>query len=195
MKRSRGRLTYANVMSTVALMVALGGTSYAAIKLPSNSVGPSQIKPGAVGASDIHADAVTSRTVKNQSLSAADFKRGQLPKGPTGLSGPAGPAGPQGPKGDPGTPGAAGLPNVVVRRGALTNVPAGNSAIVTAECAAGERATGGGSSISGLAGWAVIESFPTPTVDGDTPTGWRVDATNGTGSANNLLAIVVCAKP
>jgi hypothetical protein len=41
-------LTYANVVSTIALCVALGGASYAAIELPANSVGPRQLRNGAV---------------------------------------------------------------------------------------------------------------------------------------------------
>ena len=40
----RGKLSFANVMSMVAVMIALGGTSYAAIKLPANSVGSTQLK-------------------------------------------------------------------------------------------------------------------------------------------------------
>ncbi len=42
------RLTYANVVSTLALFIALGGVSYGAIKLPANSVGTSQLRDGAV---------------------------------------------------------------------------------------------------------------------------------------------------
>ena len=42
------RLSYANVMSTIAVFVALGGSSYAALKLPRNSVGSAQIRNGAV---------------------------------------------------------------------------------------------------------------------------------------------------
>jgi hypothetical protein len=37
------RLTYANVTATLALFVALGGASYAALELPANSVGPRQL--------------------------------------------------------------------------------------------------------------------------------------------------------
>src|SRR3954447_21204249 len=50
---ARSRITYANVTATLALIVALGGTSYAAFKLPKNSVGPAQIKRGAVHSTDI----------------------------------------------------------------------------------------------------------------------------------------------
>lgn len=42
------RLTYANVAATVALFVSLGGASYAAFALPSNSVGTKQLQLGAV---------------------------------------------------------------------------------------------------------------------------------------------------
>jgi hypothetical protein len=44
----RRHLTYANVMSTIGVFVALGGVSYAALKLPKNSVGSKQIKANAV---------------------------------------------------------------------------------------------------------------------------------------------------
>jgi hypothetical protein len=39
----RDRLTYANVVATIALFVALGGASYAAVALPANSVGSGQL--------------------------------------------------------------------------------------------------------------------------------------------------------
>lgn len=42
------RLTYANVVATLSLFIALGGASYAAIVLPANSVGPRQLQTGAV---------------------------------------------------------------------------------------------------------------------------------------------------
>ena len=44
----RPRLTYANLMSTVAVFLALGGVSYAAVTIPKDSVGTKQIKNRAV---------------------------------------------------------------------------------------------------------------------------------------------------
>jgi hypothetical protein len=91
------------VLAFAALLVALGGTSYAVIALPTNSVGAKQIKANAVGTSE----------VKNRALLRADFKPGQLAagprgsQGPTGPPGPAGPPGPQGAKGDPGPRGSS----------------------------------------------------------------------------------------
>jgi hypothetical protein len=38
------------VVATLALLVALGGTTYAAVVLPPNSVGTAQLKKGAVTA-------------------------------------------------------------------------------------------------------------------------------------------------
>ena len=187
-----GRLHYSNVMSTIAVFIALGGASYAAVTLPKNSIGTKQIKNGQIKHADLGKNAVTSINVKDGSLLSTDFKPGQLPQGPKGDKGDTGL---QGPAGTNGTNGANGATNVVVRQGALISVADNTNGIVTASCHAGERATGGGSSISGSTGWSVIESFPTPGTDGATPTGWRVDAHNATGSANNLVAIVVCASP
>jgi len=44
--RVRGRVTYANVVATLALFLALGGGAYAAFKLPANSVGTRQLMTG-----------------------------------------------------------------------------------------------------------------------------------------------------
>ena len=49
MRRLRDRLSYANVTASLALFVALGGTSYAAVTLPRNSVGQKQLRDHAVG--------------------------------------------------------------------------------------------------------------------------------------------------
>lgn len=48
-RRIADRLTYANSVATLALFIALGGVSYAAIVVPANSVGPNQLRAGAVG--------------------------------------------------------------------------------------------------------------------------------------------------
>jgi hypothetical protein len=66
----RPRLTYANVMSTVAVMLALGGTSYAAFNLPNNSVTSPKIKDGAVHSSDLGNGAVTSKKLANNAVTS-----------------------------------------------------------------------------------------------------------------------------
>ena len=97
MVRIRPRLTYANVMATVAVFVSLGGSSYAAVKLSKNSVRSDHIRNGQVKRADLASNAVTSDKVRNGSLRAADFRTGDLPAGATGQTGA------QGAKGDTGT--------------------------------------------------------------------------------------------
>jgi hypothetical protein len=93
----RKRLSYGNVVSSLALFIALGGTSYA-LTLPRNSVGSQQIRGAAVRASEIRAGAVRSSEVKDRSLGVRDLStaaRGAL-RGQTGATGAPGPAGPSG---------------------------------------------------------------------------------------------------
>jgi hypothetical protein len=66
--RARARMSFANVTSTLALFLALGGTSYAAVTLPSNSVGKAQIKANSVGTSEL----------RNSGVAAADIKSGAV---------------------------------------------------------------------------------------------------------------------
>jgi hypothetical protein len=92
--RRRIRPTYANVVASVALFAALGGSSYAALAITGQ-----QVRDGSLSGRDVRNASLTTSDVRDQTLLARDFKRGQLP---------AGQAGPQGPKGDPGTNGNAG---------------------------------------------------------------------------------------
>ena len=91
------RLTYANVMATVAVFIALGGTGYAMTRLPKNSVGTKQIKPHAVGTKQIKAGAVRTAQVADGSLQSSDFAANQLPAGERGPAGTDGAPGPPGP--------------------------------------------------------------------------------------------------
>jgi hypothetical protein len=115
----RGRLTYANVVSTLCIFVLLGGGAYAATRLPKNSVGTKQLKNGAV----------TGAKVKAGSLPVSSFKEGQLPLGTIG---------PVGPKGEPGAT------NVLTYEGEITVVPGDTSESRAAACPSGQTATGGG---------------------------------------------------
>jgi Collagen triple helix repeat (20 copies) len=87
----------------LALFVALGGTSYAAAKLPRNSVGTAQIRSGAV-----------TKAKLERSVRAALAKAGAPgPAGATGAPGAPGPkgdAGAPGPQGEPGAKGDQGAP-------------------------------------------------------------------------------------
>jgi hypothetical protein len=82
--RLRPRLSYANVVSTLALFLALGGASYAALELPARSVGRAQLRDEAV------TSRVLSRPVRTKLQRVAE-------RGPQGDRGPAGPPGERAP--------------------------------------------------------------------------------------------------
>jgi hypothetical protein len=111
--QARGpRLTYANVTASLALFIALGGTSYAVTKLPRNSVGSAQVRNG---------------SLQRQDLSRSAVPRIRGPRGPAGPSGTPGERGPSSvrfapPAGDVGLSGAAAVQTLVRR---MDNVPAG----------------------------------------------------------------------
>lgn len=122
-----GKISYANVTSTLALLIALGGTSYAAATITGKDV-----KDGSLTGKDIKNNSLTGKDIKNGSLRAADFKAGELPAGPPGIQGPPGPQG------------APGATNTMIRPGPSVNVPANDFRYAYAECLAGEVVTGGG---------------------------------------------------
>jgi hypothetical protein len=72
----RHRPSPAMVVACIALAVALGGTSYAATKLPARSVGTKQLKK----------NAVTSPKVKNNALTGADVLESSLAQVPSAAS-------------------------------------------------------------------------------------------------------------
>jgi hypothetical protein len=113
--RIRHGLTFANVISLIALFVALGGTGYAAIKLPKNSVTSKTIKKGAVTNAKLGKNAVSSSKVKDGSLLKQDFAANQLPAGAAGPQGPQGPAGKDGTNGTNGATGPAGTAKAFAR--------------------------------------------------------------------------------
>ena len=99
--RFRPRLTYANVMATVAVFIALGGSSYAALRVTSRNV-PKNALTGAdiknLTGKDVTNNSLTgadvtdltSDDVTNGRLLAEDFLAGQLPKGDKGDKGETG---------------------------------------------------------------------------------------------------------
>ncbi|MGE0065855.1 MAG: hypothetical protein AB7T48_00730 [Solirubrobacterales bacterium] len=80
----RPKLSYANVVASLALFLALGGAAYAATQLPQNSVGTKQIRNGTVTAADVKNQSLTGADVKNQSLTGSDLKPGALNECPAG---------------------------------------------------------------------------------------------------------------
>jgi len=75
----RPRLSYANIVATMALVIAVGGgTVYAAVQLGKNNVRSRNIAPKAVKSSDIAPNAVTSRKIKKGAVNGSDIAVGIL---------------------------------------------------------------------------------------------------------------------
>jgi hypothetical protein len=90
MRRIRAKLTYSNVVSTLCLVLLLGGgTAYAASQFAKESIGTNALKK----------EAVTPAKLSKKAKAAL--------QGPAGEKGAPGVTGPQGPKGDQGAPGSA----------------------------------------------------------------------------------------
>lgn len=189
-KRLRPRLTYANVIATLALFLALGGgAAYAASHLGKGTVGARQLKRNAVSAAK----------VRDGSLLARDFKAGELP---TGERGPAGGRGPQG---------APGATSVVVRYGEESKIKNDEEGESNAKCLTGEAVTGGGFDFledePANSGYILQADRPSseadfegetiyaPTSDGGPADGWLVAMANESGGTFEFRAYAMCARP
>jgi hypothetical protein len=165
------------VVACTALVVALGGTGYAATALPPKSVGREQLRNGAVGNLQIRNGAVTrtklragavgSAAIHDGSIAKQDLAGGVLPEPPASTLRQV--------SGDPVAPGGVGA--------------------VSASCVAGERATGGGGGFAGppTTNDKMVDSLP---VGDEQPTiRWRISLFNGGTAPRTPVAYVICVKP
>jgi hypothetical protein len=167
------------VLSVTALVVAVFGST------PLGTAARNIVLPrGSVGTVQLRNNAVTGAKVKNFSLVAADFKLGQVPRGPVGPAGPAGPAGAAGPQGPAGV---LGLQNVFTTGAASSTA----TRQLTAGCPAGKKAIGGGATVLPVntPGVAITAGY---LADENT---WVARAREITATAVNwsLNAVVICA--
>ena len=201
MSRIRPQVTFANVTSLIALFIALGGTTYAAVTLPKDSVTARQIKK----------DAVRTGEVKDGSLLAGDFAAGQILQGPkgdrgdkgdTGIKGDKGDTGDKGDKGDKGDRGDRGIPGETGTVGPITTVffqatsdlANGANGNYGAFCGAGKLGIAGGGRGDGTLSEETIITNTRPAISaGNTEpplggqgfNGWRITVVNPTGGATS----------
>lgn len=103
-RRTLGQhLSYANVMATLAVFVALGGGAYAATALPRDSVGREQLRRHAVSRTELARDAVRTHKIIQGAVTRSRLSAGVRARldrlavaGPPGVQGPKGEAGPAG---------------------------------------------------------------------------------------------------
>ena len=184
LKLLRGRLTYANVTATVALFVALGGSSYAALTVTGR---------------DVQDGSLTGKDIRSRSISSVDLAHSATAARRRGR---------RGPRGRRGAPGDSGATDVVVRTSVSGIADCFDDCAsptrevsASATCYMGERAVGGGISSPdgpGIEGATVIDSRPTPGT-GSVPTGWEGSVsyadTQSEGHAIQFpTAWVVCAS-
>jgi hypothetical protein len=138
----------------IALLLALGGVSYAAVKLPARSVGARELKPKAVTRAAIKANAVDGSKVAADALTGSDIKESTLAPVPAATSATS----------STHAASAAGLDRVTYRGvpGSVPQAPAGGTTTAgsTAACDTGQVAVGGGVKVDDLDTTAVIDSYP-----------------------------------
>jgi hypothetical protein len=79
MRKIRRRISYANVVSALAIVVALGtGTVWAANQLAPKSVGTKQLKTGAVTADKLRKNAVTDTKIKDGAIGSSKIASGAV---------------------------------------------------------------------------------------------------------------------
>ena len=162
-------------VAITALVVALGGTSYAVVKPPPHSVGSKELKRNAVSGAHIKANAIRSSEVKDGSLTGKDIEESSL--GQVALAARAASVDQAARAGV-----AAGLDRVSYRVATVT-VPAAPTAndstagVATARCDPGQLAVGGGAKLDDA--MSVVDSYPdgaaawTANVNNDDPLGPR----------------------
>jgi hypothetical protein len=191
MRRISRRLTYANVISTVALFLALGGgAALAATNLAKNSVGPKAIKANAVGPAKIKAGAVTGEKIAAGAVGANQLANGavgatKLASGAVGgtqlANGSVGPA-----QLAAGAVGGSKLGAINTR---TVSVPVAKGEIkgASASCSAGEVLLGGGTSWSTTGPEQLVYTSES---NKSAPTTWHAAGING---ANVTLTFNVFA--
>jgi hypothetical protein len=191
------------VVACLALLVALGGTSIAAVNqlVPRNSVGTAQLQFAAVTNPKIRNNAINSAKVANKSLLRSDFAPGQLPAGPTGPQGPAGAAGVAGPAG---AAGKAGVIGPITVRTSSINVDGGtaenaayNSQRLTRLCDGNERAISAGTSWSDDAGGRELMTGEIePQLNAQNQVvGFLAVGLNDSGNSSTFTLHVLCYTP
>jgi hypothetical protein len=174
-------------VAVTALIVALGGTSYAVVKPAPRSVGSKELKRNAVSSAHIKANAIKSSKVKDGSLTGKDIQESSL--GQVALAARATSV-------DQAARAAVagGLDRVVYRVATVTvpaapPVPAGESTpgVATARCDAGQLAVGGGVKLDDT--MSVEDTYP------EGAAAWTANVNNDDITAPRTATVYVVCIP
>jgi hypothetical protein len=170
MRNVARRLTYANVVATLALFLAIGGgAAFAATNLATNSVGPKAIKANAVGPAKIKAGAVTGEKLANGAVTSTKLAAGavgsaQIGNGAVGATQIAA-----------GAVGGSKL-GAINTRTASVSVPKGEIRGTSVSCATGETLLGGGTSWNTTGPEQLVYTSES---NKSAPTTWHAAGVNG----------------
>ncbi len=179
-------VSYANVVSTLALFVALGGGAWAALALPAHSVGARELAHGAVTADKLHRGAVTAAAVRPGSLTGRLFRRGSITADVLA-------AGPRGR-----VPSARSADQAAISQVRYVAVsspsPAQSTTKAQSSCPAGFAAVGGGLLLADPNNQLVIDSGPLTPQPVSGQTGWQGHVSNIGGGPSSFTVVAVCAR-
>jgi hypothetical protein len=195
--RLKPRLTYANVVVTLALILAMTGFAAAAIPDAGGAIhGCYQKRTGVlrvIGAGKKCLKGETAISWNQQGPRGSDGKNGT-----NGTNGSNGTPGTPGTPGTNGTNGTNGATNVTVNNASVAAPGTGVSIAAGIACGAGQLATGGGFNSGGNTA-VVTESSPSsdggvnPSTTGQTPNGWHIVVHSSAATTGNIE--VICASP
>ncbi len=211
-------LSVANVLSCIALFVALGGVAYAAVKIPPNAIKSRNIANQAVTNPKIKREAVTSGKIRNGGVNSVDLGAGQVTNEKLGTGAVTGKkiakkavsertianeavtVGKIGKEAVDASKISTSLWAQLVRNVAYVNSSSVTNGepnkTATAECPKGKEAIGGGVRLEGeLKEVAVTGSYPVSS--GNSRTGWSgVAHESGAGPYGDwsIFAFAVCAE-
>jgi Collagen triple helix repeat (20 copies) len=210
--RIRERVTSAHVIACVALFVALGGSSYAAVtisasQIANNSIPGSKIRANSIPASKLRNNSITGRKLRNNTISRAKLRSDALspitaggnitnPQSTTddeSTTGPRGPQGPSGPRGLTGATGPAGPQGPAGQTGATGAAGDSQLTLVTDGRAIEDGATTAFAQVTCAAGQALysvnyVTTAPTATATTGATT-YRVDITGDPGVRIDVYAL------
>lgn len=177
------RLTFANTISVIALMVALGGGAYAVQIAPENSVGSKSVRNQSLRNADISKEAIRSGRIENGQVKAPDIGLNQVRTGEIKDEAV------RGRDIRDGNVGAAEL-GTIVERSETIGISNGDSAGATVPCSATEKVTGGG------AMWDTAEEDAVLLESARVGNGWTATGWHNAGGAEKLLTITAqCLAP
>ncbi|HZN89307.1 MAG TPA: collagen-like protein [Thermoleophilaceae bacterium] len=195
-RRSRFSFSPATVLSLIALFVALGGASYAAVtingqNIQNNSIPGNKLRNGAVTNNKVKSNSLTASRLTSAARASLTGAQGPPgPQGATGVRGLEGPRGAEGPRGLEGPQGLQGPAGVAIAYAEVNAQPATPSLIAqrTSGILAVSRPAGGTYCLSPT---TAVQAQAFSSGQATRPVVASVDLDNTTNPGDPLVSVVV----